>query len=273
MAANVSTNEKGWKYHFDRRDKAAQEGRHLPTLEELYCGMSFLNASLQNDVQVWSEQIALFLSEKDQGPELNQVQTALGRLSVGAGIEDLKFVYEELGKYQTNSKKLLDVKKAAKRLIVYRVAAGDVTAWPLLCDDLALRLREMTRDSAERLAVSLILLGLVDLPQGLRRSGVYTLSDFLIDGSDMLSRFMKSAELWGEKKANKSEVREFEVNPADTAQMPNAEGPSIVVFSHIGNETTGNKNRFSTALTELIGKKVPLKRVTEIQDIRRNSCV
>jgi hypothetical protein len=33
-------NPKDWKYHFNRHDKAAREGRHLPTIEELYCGMS-----------------------------------------------------------------------------------------------------------------------------------------------------------------------------------------------------------------------------------------
>jgi hypothetical protein len=77
-------NPEDWKYHFNRRDKAAREGRHLPTLEELYCGMSFLGASLPNDAQVWSERIVPALSEKDYGLEQKQVQTALGRLSVGA---------------------------------------------------------------------------------------------------------------------------------------------------------------------------------------------
>ena len=69
MSENVGTNEKGWKYHFNRRDKAAREGRHLPTLEELYCGMLFLNESLSHDAQAWSERIIPSLSEKGQGPE------------------------------------------------------------------------------------------------------------------------------------------------------------------------------------------------------------
>jgi len=40
----MSTNlgPKDWKYHFNGRDKAAREGRHLPTLEELYCRIPLL---------------------------------------------------------------------------------------------------------------------------------------------------------------------------------------------------------------------------------------
>ena len=269
MPESVGTNEKGWKYHFNRRDKAAREGRHLPTLEELYCGMSFLNASLPNDAQVFSERISLFLSEKGQGPERNQVQIALGRLSVSASIEDLRFVYEELEKYQTNSKKMLHAKCAARRLTVYRVAAGDATAWPLLCDDLVSRLSELTIESAEYWSVSMILLGLMHLPQWLRGSGVYSLGDFLTDGKEMLSHLMQSAELWGEKKDKKSKVGEFEENPESMAQVPDVVGPSIVVFSRIGNETAENKNKFSSVLKDLIGKKLPLKAFPELQGIRK----
>jgi hypothetical protein len=269
MSENVGANEKGWKYHFNRRDRAAREGRHLPTLEELYCGMSFLNESLPHDAQVWSERIIPPLSEKGQSSERNRVQTALGRLSVSTGIEDLEFVYDELEKYETNSKKLLEVKYAARRLTVYRVAAGDVTAWPLLCDDLASRLRDLTIESAEYWAVSLILLGLIHLPHWLRDSGVYSLGDFLTDGADMLSRLMRLADLWGEKKAKKSEIREFASSPADTAPVPDVVGPSIVVFSHIGNETAENKSKFSSALKGLIGKKLPLKTFPELHGIRK----
>jgi ATPase family associated with various cellular activities (AAA) len=267
MSANVGANEKGWKYHFNRRDRAAREGRHLPKLEELHCGMSFLNESLRHDVQAWSERIIPTLSEKGQSSERNRVQTALERLSVSASIEDLKFAYEELEKHETNSKKLLEG-SVASRLSVYRVAAGDETAWPLLCDDLASRLRDLTSESAEYWAVSLILLGLMHLPHWLRDSGVYSLGDFLIDGADVLSRLMRSADLWGEKKAKKSEVREFAESPADTAPMPNVAGPSIVVFSHIGNETAENKSKFSSSLKGFIGKKLPLKKSPELHGVR-----
>jgi hypothetical protein len=266
MSENVGTNEKGWKYHFNRRDKAAREGRHLPKLEELHCGMSFLNESLRHDVQAWSERIVSSLSEKGQGPERNQMQTALERLSVSASIESLKFVYEELEKYETNSRKLLEG-SVASRLTVYRVAAGDLTAWPLLCHDLASRLRDLTIESAEYWAVSLILLGLIHRPHWLRDSGVYSLGDFLIDGADVLSRLMRSADLWGEKKVRKSEVREFAESPTDTAPVPNVVGPSIVVFSHIGNETAENKSKFSSALKGFIGKKLPLKTFPELHGV------
>jgi hypothetical protein len=86
----------------------------------------------------------------------------------------------------------------------------------------------------------MILLGLVDLPQWLRGRGVYSLDDFLPDGKEVLSRLMRSAELWGEKKSKRPEVMELEENHEDMDLVSDVVGPSIVVFSRIGNETAEN---------------------------------
>ena len=272
MSTNVFTNEKGWKYHFNRRERAARGGRHLPTLEELYCGMSFLNELLPYDARAWSKRIVSSLSEKGQGLERNPVQTALERLSVSASLEDLRFVCSEIEKYETQPATIADVQCAARRLTVYRVAAGDVTAWPLLCDDLVARLRWLTIESAELWAVSAVLLGSMldrDEPQWLSGSSASALGDFLTDGSAMLHRLMRSARLWEEKGAKKPEVNGFSVSPAGTTSAPNSGDPSIVVFSHIGNETAENKSKFSAALKELVGKKLPLRMTPDLQGIRR----
>ena len=80
MPPKADLSSKGLEYHFNRRDRAAREGRHLPTLRELYCGMEFSNESWTYDAQWWSEQIIPSLAEKGQQLARNPVQTALERL-------------------------------------------------------------------------------------------------------------------------------------------------------------------------------------------------
>ena len=271
MPAGSDSTSKGWRYHFKRRDRAAREGRHLPTLEELYCGMSFLNESLAYDAQAWSERLIPVLAEKGHELPRNQIQSALERLTVSANIENLKFGYDEILKYGTSSEISKDIQRAARRLIVYRVASGDVSAWPLLCDDLVLRIRRLASEFAELWAVSSTFLGLMlnrDGPRMLGNSQANSLDKFLRDGSLMLSNLARSERLWEERHFKKSEVRGSE--GVGTAAVAGQEtiGSSIVVFSHIGNETEENKSKFSTVLKELIGKRLPLKTFPELKNIR-----
>ena len=272
MPPKADLNPKGWKYHFNRRDRAAKAGIHLPTLEELYCGMSFLNESLSHDAQAWSERIIPSLAEKGQGLARNPVQNALERLSVSADLEDLRFVCDEIEKYETKTEKTAEVQCAARRLTVYRVAGGDVTAWPLLREDLASRMCTLTSESEELLEVTSTLIGLmrnIDRPQWKSTRREHSLGDFRAEGSSVLFRFIRSVRVREEKGDKNSAVKEATASPKDKAPRPNAVGPSIVVFSHIGNETAENQSKFSSSLTELIGKKLPLKTYPELQNVRR----
>jgi hypothetical protein len=146
MPPKANLSSKGWKYHFYRRDRAAREGRHLPTLHELHCGMAFFNESLAHDVQEWSERTIPSLADKGQPLARNPVQTALGGLSVSTSLKDLKFVCAELKKYETTSEKTAEVQCAIRRLTFYRAVSGDVTALPLLCEDLVTMIRKLTSE-------------------------------------------------------------------------------------------------------------------------------
>jgi AAA domain (dynein-related subfamily) len=272
MPPKADLNQKGWKYHFNRRDRAAGEGRHLPMLEELHCGMSFLNESLPHDAQTWSERIIPCLSQQGQGLERNSVQTALERLSVSVSIENLTFACDEVKKFEATPEKALDVQCAARRLPVYRVAGGDVTAWPLLCEDLVSRIRKLPRDSDELFEVASTLFGLMLNNDRLPWKGgrhAHSLGDFLTDGASMLFRLIKSARVREEKGDGNSEVKDSTASLTDEAPEPNIPGHSILVFSHIGNETGETKARFSSSLTELVGKKIPLKMRPELQSVRK----
>jgi len=259
MLPNVTANEKDWKYHFNRRERAAREGRHLPTLEELYCGMSFLNGSLPHDAQAWSERIIPSLAGKGREVPRDPVRIALERLTVSTSLEDLKFVCDEIEKCEATSEKSFEFQCAARRLTVYRVSGGDVSARSLLCEDLVSRIRRLPYESAELWAISSTLLGLtlnMDRPQSLSGSHTHSLGDFFCDGKSMLSRLQRSSSLWEEKAPSGTESEVSMKNPANEAPVPNPDGSSIVVFSNIGNETKRNEDHFSSTLKELVGKKL-----------------
>ena len=195
--------------------------------------MSFLNESLPLDAQAWSERIIPSLAERGQGLARNPVQSALERLSVSADLEDLMFVCNEIEKYETRSEKTTEVQCAARRLTVYRVAAGDITAWPLLRDDLVSRGRTLTTESEELWEVTSTLLGLIrniNRPQWTSGRRDRSLGDFRAEGSSVLSRFIRSARVREDNGDKNSDLKEAAASPTDKAPVPNAVGPSFRIL-------------------------------------------
>ena len=136
-----------WMHHFKNSDLAAKYGEYLPTLEELYCGMSFYNHSVDADAREWSKRIIPHLAEKGQRIPRNQVQFALERLTVSAQLEDLKFVYDAILTYSAPPEMLAAVLCALRRLVIYRVFSGDESMRLILVDDLIHRIHWLTCES------------------------------------------------------------------------------------------------------------------------------
>ena len=148
MPYKASMDPENWMYYFEKSDQAARDGEFLPTLEDLYCGMSFFCGSVAADAREWSEHIIPHLAEKGQEIPRNQVQFALERLTVSVSNEDLKFANDEIVKYRSPPEMLAGVSRAAKRLVLYRVARGDESVRLSLVDDLIIRIRWITCKSS-----------------------------------------------------------------------------------------------------------------------------
>ena len=148
MPPKAYMNRENWMYHFLRCYHAALEGEHLPTLEELYCGMPFLNDSMPHDVKAWSERAIPRLAERGQKVRRNSLQIAIEHLRVRSSLEDLKFVYNEIMGYDISSHMSTEIEHAARRLVFYRVFSGDESASPLLFRDLMFKIRSLTYESA-----------------------------------------------------------------------------------------------------------------------------
>ena len=84
----------------------------------------------------------------------------------------------------------------------------------------------------------------------------------------MLFRLKKSAGLWEDNAAKGNETGVSIKNPTNKVSVPKTDGSSIVVFSHIGNETGENEGKFCSTLKELVGKALPLKPFPDLKKIR-----
>lgn len=134
-------NPEPWMDCFEKRDQAAKEGGYLPSLGDLYSGMSFLKGSITADAKAWSAYIIPHLANKGQEIPRNPVQIALERLMVSARIEDLEFVREEISNYKIPPDMFEEITRAERRLVFYLVSSGDESMWPYLLDDLFFTIR------------------------------------------------------------------------------------------------------------------------------------
>jgi hypothetical protein len=133
-----------WMYYFEQANQAAKDGRHLPTLEDLCCGMSFFYGSVAADAREWAERTIPKIAEKGQKVRRNQVQLVLERLTVSAGLEDLKFVHKKIVQYKALPEMFGELSRAARRLVLYRVLSGDESVRLSLLSDLIYRIRWLT---------------------------------------------------------------------------------------------------------------------------------
>jgi hypothetical protein len=138
---------KTWTDRFKQYNKAAKEGRYLPSLHDLYCGMSFFGGSVAADAQEWSKHIVPDLAQKGQEMPRNPVQIAYERLMVSARLEDLQSVYEEISEYRIPLEMLGEILRADRRMVFYRVALGDESVCRCLMYDLFYTIRLLS-DSA-----------------------------------------------------------------------------------------------------------------------------
>jgi hypothetical protein len=148
MQDKASMDPETWMYYFGKFDQSAKEGRYLPTLEDIYCGMSLFGRSVAADAQEWSKHMIPHLAEKGQKIPRNKIQLALERLTVSASLEDLKFVHDEIVYYESPPEILEAVSYAVRRLVYYRVASGDKSMIFSLVDDLMFKIRWLTCVSA-----------------------------------------------------------------------------------------------------------------------------
>jgi hypothetical protein len=250
--------QQGWKHHFYRRDRAAREGRHLPTVGELLAGMSFLKDSLHEDAQTWAERIWLRLDEEKSGVVAADVFLALKRLTVGPTAEDFRFAYKA---FSGSGHKPLPQNESAQRCLIYRVVSGDLEAIGALCGVASRRLRAEIKDSEEARTCTDLIMGLVTYAAPLNQDAKYESIDFSIcrrDGAMLRDGYESKPS----NPASPIQQAAKPANPKPPAE-PEHNDHGIIVFTAIGNMPLVN-SKFDGVLKmfkPFVGKAIKLQPV------------
>ncbi len=271
----------GWKHFFERRNKAAVEGRHLPRTADLMLGLSFFEDDLKRDAQTWAERLLMRLDDAREDPACLPVVVALQRLTVSPDIADFALAGRVLTDREAPDEDWLPRDEAHKRCMVYCAALGDKLALAEFCSKTAEDLRNMGEDTDLSRARMFMLIGAsarLDPAEcrdefnfggmrAFRRAGerVGMRLAWLKEPSASAPR-LKSG--WGSNDDADSEVDEQAGAEGRSGRKTEHDGPGKVVFGSIGNEKISENNKIRDWLKPVLGKRLPLRPVPPMATVR-----
>lgn len=223
--------------HFQRRQKAAIAGLHLPTAEELLRGMAFFREDLAEDIREYSSRLSGRVKKRKRtGLEL--LATSLDELSVEPSEDGVLAVEAALDLIHDTQG--LPIDECRLRCRFYRAFFGNGQATALIAGEIA------------HLASG-------DLGPG--------------RGRDLLSRAlswaMQSRELDRRQRAGVS-VQRYPDDPAVATwgKESSERSDGVVVISGIGNEGTADGKRVAKEFAKFKQRPLPLSGTPELSGVR-----
>ncbi len=262
--------KKGWKHHFERRDKAASEGRHLPTVDELFAGMSFFKNSFKVDAQIWAERLLATQIGKPQDANGGEVLDALERITVSFTIQDFENVETCMRYYGLGSQGPDYHVSSVQRCVIYRAMAGDMTAIPLVCTEIAEHFRKTFYEPDEGKANLTTLLGLLF---ALRNKSLAPEARFDSMKMSYLSARTYLTNIFDHPPEAPSNGDMINCLPKSSKPEPllndNTGKCGMIVFSEIGNDHTHKDREFAfEPVRPFLNKRIPLIEVPLLDTVR-----
>ncbi len=254
--------------HFERRSRAALEGRHLPMVDELIHGMPFCADSIQQDMQTFAERLLPQMRGKPGYRAKARVVRALERLVGNAGIEEVRELADALAAASDNLPS--DSKSWQLRCRIYLAHMYDHQAALALAQDVitmatAPEIIEGSRNEAvELIGAALGWLSFAAANPAFTylapvRRDVFWAS---LHGVDDRSR-----SLLGMIKRDPLSPPKAEAQPP-TLPAPLTIGPAAVVFQQVGNGNTGEGKKVAEEYKALLKEPLPLVPMPDIAGIR-----
>jgi hypothetical protein len=260
-----------WSYHFERRGRAAAEGRHLPSVGDLLTGMCFYRANLVTDAQTWSERLLLRL---DHGPDSNQfddLKAALKRLTVSPDVSDFVYAASVMRDLAHPSESWLTRFDGELRCKVYAAALSDRDSIVVVMREIRKHISEVISDHEEIQAGLGVLLRLLrrldEVAFGFDSTTLLGVPRHLGGSFDETLRRL----VMGIRAADKPKrVGNLPAVEEDAAISPEADQdePGLIVFKKIGNEVFSDNDRLKKTLAPLVGKKLPLVPLLGLKQVR-----
>jgi hypothetical protein len=268
----MSVKDAAHRRHFERREKAALSGLHLPTEDQLLRGMSFFKGEVREDIREYATRFSGALKKRND-PEIGSLIAALDELTVDQNEHTVKNLIAAFATLESRGDASFE--SGGVRCQFYLAIWGNSDAAARTAGEIAtLALKDLrASDDLELLWRSLAWSA---FSNSLRSQG-YGLSAWHRSGR---LREKNSFEYQFRTSILKHQVSpqpdEFEL-PVD--ELENAgiaepekvqsEAGSVIVFRSVGNETTSDGKKVEKEFKELLGQPLPLPAAPDLTLVRR----
>ncbi|WP_156624115.1 AAA family ATPase [Ensifer sp. Root558] len=261
-------------HHFQRRQKAAIAGLHLPTAEELLRGMPFFHDDLAEDIREYASRLSGRVKKRKR-TGLEFLATALDELAVEPSEDGVLAVEAALD--LINDAQGLPVAECRLRCRLYRAFFGDGHATALIAGEIAYLASGKLRpgDSRHLLWRSLSWAAQARILDTRQRAGVSVQRsaewfELEVRASEEHFRNAITSPMVDEPESKDSAPAGFAV--ATWEKEPSEDETSltggVVVISDIGNDTTAEGKRVEKEFANLKRRSLPLPGMPELTVIR-----
>jgi hypothetical protein len=264
--------------HFERRLKAARNGLHLPSEEELLRGMAFFGDELRSDIREYASRLARRIKKRNR-EELAPLINCLDDLAVEQTEESVQAVASVLE--STIPVKGIPVEDCRLRAQFYLAAFGNPAAAGAIAGEMAaLALHDIQHGGERRMlsrALSWSMLSRTlrevqrdDIFHGSRYSMLRMRGGYQREFEAAISRPEPRDEPTGNAKSPSLDDEYDTGLFVDDDEADGADADAyVVVIPSIGNETTSEGKRVCVEYKKYVQRRLPLAPVPDLSPVRK----
>lgn len=261
--------------HFQRRMRAAREGVHLPSEEELLRGMVFFREELTQDICEYADRLSRRLRRRPH-PQLGALAARLEELALDPDEEAVRCVEEALD--PSVDVRGFTPEACRLRCRYYRAAFGNPEAAAEIAAEAAsIALRDINDGAGTRLASLALAWGAMskslfearklDTSYSRRRAVLRRLEEYEATFRQALRLVV------AEEEPQQKDDQPEEAVKASHGQSDTALSGSVVVIPSIGNKTTSEGKRVAQEYKDIVQRPLPLPMTPDLAAVRANLLV
>jgi hypothetical protein len=258
--------------HFNRRLKAAIEGLHLPSEEELLRGMAFFRGDLGEDIREYAER--LWRRVRKRGDlTFAPIAAALEELTVEQSDDGVRSLVKTLDGVE--AVKGVPIEACRLRCRFYLASSGDPDAAAAIAGETAIiALRDINNRDDFRMAARTLAWAVMacSLAHAAKVDNLYASRRSL---SRMLQGYERDFEGAIKRASNRREPEDEELSVDDPVEATDNEtldvadkDGSIIVFTSIGNDTTSEGKRVVKEFEAFVRRRLPLPGTPDLATVR-----
>jgi hypothetical protein len=258
--------------HFSRRLKAAVEGLHLPSEEELLRGMSFFRGDLDEDIREYAERLSRRVRKRGDRA-LVTLAVTLEELTVEQSNDGVQCLMKVLNGVEEVEG--IPVKACRLRCRFYLASFGDPEAIAAVAGEAAvIALRDINQRDDLRMAGRALAWAVMacSLAQARKIDNLYASRRSL---SRMLQGYERDFEGAIKRASKQRRPEEEPLVEDDLAAMVEDETPvgvdkdgSVMVFTSVGNDATSEGKRVVKEFETFVRRRLPLPGTPDLAGVR-----